>query len=72
MAVRGGYWEPRLMDMTRNREQSSSITAVGGTATAGVLLTETEESPTAKREKNYTIAQNFPSPCDIKNGEPGL
>ena len=42
------------MDMSRNREQSSSITDVGGTAAAGVFLTETKESPTAKREKNYT------------------
>ena len=33
---------------------SSSITAVGGTDADGVSLTETRESLTAKREKNYT------------------
>ena len=57
MVVRGGSWEPRLTDMPRNREQSSSITVAGGMDAAVVLPTGTRESPTVKREKNYTWRQ---------------
>ena len=40
--------------MGMSQGPSSSMTAVGGTDAAGVSLTETRESLTAKREKNYT------------------
>ena len=53
--VRGGYWEHRLTGMPRNRKQSSSIKVAGGMDAAGVLPTGTRGSPTAKREKNYSL-----------------
>ena len=43
--------------MSRNREQSSSIMVAGGTDASVVLPTGTRESPTVKRERNYTRRQ---------------